>query len=277
MGGSMSPPEPAALDLDAYLARVGFRGRPGRDYDSLAALLAAHMRAIPFENIDVLLGRPVRLDLEGLQAKLVHARRGGYCFEHATLLGAVLERLGFAPVTHTARVTVIVPREEAPRTHMMLTVTLPEGRFVLDPGFGALAPRVPVPLAEGAVARIGDEEHRMVREDGAWILRAKRGDAMVDAWVTSLERDYPVDFELGSFYTSTHPRSPFVNRLMLRALLPDGRVSAMNRDVTVVRGGRSETRRLADRAELRALLAEHFGIDLPEVEGLRVPSEPEWA
>jgi N-hydroxyarylamine O-acetyltransferase len=287
----------ADLDLDAYLARIAYRGPLERDHATLAAVLAAHMAAIPFENLDVLLGRPVRLDLEGLQAKLVSARRGGYCFEHATLLGAVLDRLGFAPVTHTARVTVIVPRAEAPRTHMFLTVTLPEGRFVIDPGFGALAPRVPVPLPlpgadEGAIASIGDEQHRVVREReregeggrdtggcGAWLLRAKRGDTWVDAWVTTMERDYPVDFELGNFYTWRHPSSPFVNRLMLRALLPDGRVSAMNRDVTFVRGGRTETRRLASRAELRALLAEHFGVDLPpgEVEGLRIPSDPEWA
>jgi N-hydroxyarylamine O-acetyltransferase len=270
----------ADLDLDAYLARIAYRGPLGHDHAALAGILAAHMAAIPFENLDPLLGRPVRLDLEGLQAKLVTARRGGYCFEQATLLRAVLDRLGFAPATHSARVTVFVPRSEAPRTHMFLTVELPEGRFVLDPGFGGLAPRVPVPLAEGAVARIGDEEHHMVPErgaSGAWILRAKRGDTWVDAWVTTMERDYPVDFELGNFYTSQHPRSPFVNRLMLRALLPDGRVTVMNRDVTFVRGGRTETRRLADRAELRALLVEHFGVDLPEVERLRIPSEPEWA
>jgi N-hydroxyarylamine O-acetyltransferase len=267
----------APLDLDAYLARIAWRGSLSPTAGALAGLLHAHMAAIPFENLDVLLGRPVRLDLESLQAKLVHRRRGGYCFEHATLFAAVLERVGFAPVTHTARVTVFVPRSEAPRTHMFLTVTLPEGTFVLDPGFGGLAPRVPVPLVDGALVRFGGEEHSMAQDGAHWILRAKRGDTMVDAWVTTLERDYPIDFELGNHFTSTHPWSQFKSRLMLRALLPDGRVSAMNRDVTIARGGQTETLRLPDRAALRALLAEHFGFDLPEVEELRIPSEPDWA
>ncbi|HEY6461779.1 MAG TPA: arylamine N-acetyltransferase, partial [Polyangiaceae bacterium] len=244
-----------AMDLAAYLRRIGWDGGTAPTYETMAGVLAAHMAAIPFENLDVLLGRPVRVDLEGVEAKLVGARRGGYCFEHATLLEAALRAMGFAPVAHTARVTMVVPREQAPRTHMFLTVELPEGRFVLDPGFGALAPRVPVPVG-GEVVRFGAEQHALVKDGAAWVLRIERGDGSkaVDGWVATLERDYPVDFEMGNHYTSTHPRSGFKQRLMLRALLPDGRVSVMNRDVTVARGGRTETRKLADRGELRALL-----------------------
>jgi len=107
------------------------------------------MAAIPFENLDVLLGRPVRLDLASLQAKLVDARRGGYCFEHVTLFAAVLEQLGFTPVRHSACVVLVNPRTAAPRTHMFLTVPLAEGTFVVDPGFGVLAPKVPLPLEDG--------------------------------------------------------------------------------------------------------------------------------
>jgi N-hydroxyarylamine O-acetyltransferase len=70
--------------------------------------------------------------------------------------------------------------------------------------------------------------------------------------------------------------SPFVNRIMLRVLTPTGRITVMNRDVTLWQGGRTESRQLADRAALRRLLNEYFGFDLPEVEGLRVPSTPEW-
>jgi N-hydroxyarylamine O-acetyltransferase len=267
----------ATFDLDAYLARIGWKGSTAPTYETLAGILGAHMAAIPFENLDVLLGRGVRLDLEGLQAKLVVARRGGYCFEHASLLKAALERLGFRPVAHAARVVLFVPRTEAPRTHMLLTVPLPEGTFVLDPGFGGLAPRVPVPLVDGAEARWGAELHRMVRDGDAWVLRAQRGPDMVDAWVTMLSHENPIDFELANFYTHASPRSPFTSRLMLRALTPDGRVSVMNRDVTITRGPESTTSRLADRAELHALLARSFGFDLPDVLAMKVGSEPEWA
>ncbi|HEX5121746.1 MAG TPA: arylamine N-acetyltransferase, partial [Rhodanobacteraceae bacterium] len=96
--------EGAQLDLDAYLARIGWTGGREPTFATLAGILRAHVRTIPFENLDVLLGRAIDLDLRALQRKLVHARRGGYCFEHATLFAAVLEALGFAPLRHSARV-----------------------------------------------------------------------------------------------------------------------------------------------------------------------------
>ena len=81
---------------------------------------------------------------------------------------------------------------------------------------------------------------------------------------------------MANHFTSTWQDSPFVNRLMLRALTPEGRVTVMNRDVTVLRGDASDKHELADRAALRKLLTDHFGFDLPEVETLRVPGVPEW-
>lgn len=266
----------SSFGLDAYLERIQWRGVVRQNFDTLAGLLQAHMSHIPFENLDVLLGCPVRLDLESVQRKLVDARRGGYCFEHATLFAAALEALGFEPVRHTARVVLMAPRTTSPRTHMFLTVPVPEGSFVVDPGFGALAPRVPVPLVGGAPAATAGETHRMVRDGPHWVLRAQVGDKPVDAWVSTLEVDNLVDFELGNHYTSTHPNSPFVNRSMMRALTPHGRVSVMNRDVMVRRDGMQHTMQLADRTALRALLVEHFGFDLPQVEQIHVPSIPEW-
>jgi N-hydroxyarylamine O-acetyltransferase len=266
-----------SLDLDAYLDRIQWGGAIRQDLDTLTGLLRAHMTTIPFENLDVLLGRPIRLDLEGLQAKLVKASRGGYCFEHGTLFAAALEQLGFKPVRHTGRVIMFVPRTAAPRTHMFLTVPVSEGTFVVDPGFGALAPRVPVPLLEGEPVRIGDETHSMVRDGRHWVLRAEVDGKPVDAWTSTAEEEYPVDFEMGNHFTSTHSASPFVNRIMMRALTDGGRVTVMNRDVTFWRGNTPEPAQLADRADLRTLLVDHFGIDLPDIDQLRVPSIPEWA
>src|ERR1043165_7218391 len=96
----------ASLDLEASLDRIQWSGPMSATWDTLAALLDAHMSRIPFENLDVLLGRPVNLDLGGLQDKLVRAGRGGYCFEHATLFAAVLEAFGVQPARHSARVVL---------------------------------------------------------------------------------------------------------------------------------------------------------------------------
>lgn len=159
---------------------------------------------------------------------------------------------------------------------MFLTVALAEGTFVVDPGFGSLAPRVPVPLVDGAEARSGQESHWMARDRDHWILRTRTHDKIVDCWVSPLSADNLVDFEVGNHYTSTHPASPFVNRIMLRALTADGRVGIMNRDLTIWRGNEPTASQIADRKELRSLLVEHFGFDLAEVEQMRVPSIPEW-
>src|SRR5580692_3684747 len=182
------------LDLTAYLDRVNWHGPTERTYATLAGLLDAHRAHIPFENFDVLLGRPVRLDLEGLQAKLVQARRGGYCFEHATLFAAVLEALGFEPARHAARVIMFRPRTEVPRTHMFLSVTLDGARYVVDPGLGLFGSRLPLPLA-GTGVPADRPTHRMVREGDDWVMHASRDGAQIPAWVSSLDAEYPIDFE----------------------------------------------------------------------------------
>jgi len=264
----------SGVDVDAYLERIEWTGSREPTFATLAGILRAHVRRIPFENLDVLIGRDVDLDLRALQAKLVRARRGGYCFEHATLFAAMLEALGFAPVRHSARVVLVSPRTEVPRTHMFLTLALPEGAFVLDPGFGGLAPDAPVPLVDAAPP--DDASHFLARDGAYWVLRARTAGKVVDCWATTLEVDNASDFIVANHYTATHPASAFRNRLMLRAFAGDARVSVVNRSVTIADGEVSQTSELADRSALRALLAEHFGFDLPEVETLRVPSVEGW-
>lgn len=251
------------MDLQRYFERIRWRGATTPTADVLARLLAHHMRAIPFENLDALLGRPPSLEIEALEAKLVGARRGGYCYEHATLFANVLRELGFEVRSHSARVVIVTPRSESPRTHMFLTV----GDHVLDPGFGRQAPRVPVPL-DGTAA--GD--HRLVR-DGSDLVLEYRAQRM---WASSLEHDIPIDFVMANHFTATHPRSPFTQHLLMRAFTDDGEVRVMNRDVTIIKDGQTQTSSLADRTELRALVATHFGFDLPELEQLRVPAVPGW-
>lgn len=267
-----------AVDLDAYFNRIQWGGQLRPDLATLASLIVAHMAHIPFENLDVLLGRPIRLDLDSLQAKLVRAHRGGYCFEHTTLFGAVLDQLGFAPARKLARVTLLAPLEAVPRTHMFLLVPLREGRFVVDVGFGARAPTLPLPLRDPATTGGPGAglSHWMAPQGAYWTMHARSQGEVVKAWMSTLEEEGLADFEMGNYYVSTHPSSPFVNRLMLRALTPEGRVTVMNREVTIWRGDEAEHVQLADRAALRALLADHFGIDLPEAMTLRVPLIPEW-
>jgi N-hydroxyarylamine O-acetyltransferase len=218
----------------------------------------------------------IRLDLDSVYDKLVVAGRGGYCFEHSTLLAAALAHTGFIPVLHAARVIGMRPRSEAPRTHMFLSVAVDAASYVVDPGFGGHGPLVPVPLVENQEVRDGPDVHRMTRRDGEWVLEAQIGGAMTPLWTSTFEAESRIDFVMANHFTATWHESPFVQRLMLRVLTRDGRVSVMNRDVTIARNGTFEKSQLADRAALRALLQREFGIDVPEVETLRIPSVPEW-
>jgi N-hydroxyarylamine O-acetyltransferase len=125
--------------------------------------------------------------------------------------------------------------------------------------------------------RVNSDAHRMIRDGHHWILQAQTGDKMTDAWVSTLEEDNMIDFEVGNHFTSTHQNSPFRSRIMMRALTDEGRITVMNRDVTIRHGAESRQMTLADRQALRELLVQCFGFDLPEAEHIRVPSIPEWS
>ncbi len=263
------------LDLDRYFARIGWSDPVPATLHTIAGLLHAHMTSIPFENLDVLMGRPPSLDLPALQDKLVDRKRGGYCFEHSTLFHAVLEGLSFAVTRHSARVIVDTPKQQAPRTHMFLSIELPEGGFVLDPGFGSLSPLVPVPLDGTEVtARPGaakEMTYWIERDAGEWTLKVRTPDAVIDAWVSTMTPDHPIDFVMANHYTATHPSSHFTTKLMMRMFVDGDTVRLLNRELIVDGVGRE----LADRAELQAVLAHHFGIDL-DVSALRIPAVPDW-
>src|SRR4051812_20591606 len=130
-------------DLTAYLNRIGYAGPRELTLTVLRniVLTLAHVTTIPFENIDVLLGRGVRLDNASLMAKLVHGGRGGYCFEQNGLLLRSLQALGFPAEGLAARVIYGRPEGDiGPRSHMLLRVVLSEGDFLADVGAGRIAP-----------------------------------------------------------------------------------------------------------------------------------------
>jgi len=263
------------VDLDAYFERIGWEGEARPTYASLAGILEAHVNSVPFENFDVLLGRTPRLDVTGLQDKLVRAKRGGYCFEHATLFGAVLEAVGFAVERCAARVVLFQPASISPRAHMLLVVSAEGARYVVDPGFGMFGTKAPAPLDEAGRSP-SKPTHRLSKSDGlltAWVVREG---AEVPGWVSTATPENPIDFEVANHFTATHPQSPFVNTLMASATKGGRRVNLMNAEATFVGPEGVEKRALPDRRALRELVAEFFGFDLPEIETVRVPAAPDW-
>ncbi|MGE5345436.1 MAG: arylamine N-acetyltransferase family protein, partial [Acidithiobacillales bacterium] len=231
------------MDLDVYLGRIGYGGPRRASLEALAALQAAHVAAIPFENIDVRLGRPISLDLSALEAKLVRDRRGGYCFEQNGLFAAVLETLGFPVATLEARVRPPGATTILPRTNMVLRVAL-DGRDVLvDVGFGADGPTGPVPF-DGLETRTTAGTYRVAREGVLMVLQRRHRDSWLDLYAFRPEPALPIDFEVANYYTSTHPRSRFVTTLTVQISKPEARHVLRGRSYTITRGEESETREL---------------------------------
>jgi len=250
------------LDLDAYLRQIDYRGDLAPTRAALDALHVAHATHIPFENLDVVQGRPIRLDLASLQAKLVGAARGGYCFEQNLLFAAVLERLGFAVTRLAARVR-LGTADLLPRTHMMLLVAADGERWVADVGFGAAGFLAPVPFGSGAEARRSAWRHRVAEEAGGWVMQACTDAEWRDLYAFTLEPQLPVDYEIANYYTSTHPASRFVRTLTVQRLTPDVRHTLRDREYIEEHGATIARRTVADDDEVLALLATTFGLSLP--------------
>ncbi len=257
-----------ALDLDAYLERIGYAGerRPGPEV--LEALHSAHVLAIPFENIDVRLGRPIGLDLESLQAKLVRRRRGGYCFEHNTLFSTGLRALGFEVTTLEARVRPREVKAVLPRTHMTLLVSI-EGTDVLaDVGFGGMGPLRPVPL-DGTVSEQPGGGYRVVREEGeVRALQCRWRGEWNDLYAFTLTPALPVDYVMASHFTSTHPSSGFVQTLTVQRNERGTRHMLRGRSYMVRADDEEVVREVSD-DELPTLLRERFGLDTSDQEALQ--------
>jgi N-hydroxyarylamine O-acetyltransferase len=262
---------PPALDFDAYLARIGYAGDLRPSLAVLDELHLAHASHIPFENLDILLGRPIRLDLDSLQAKLVHGRRGGYCFEQNLLFAAVLEAVGFPVTRLSARVRLGAARL-APRTHMILRVEAEGHPWLADVGFGGEGLLGPVPLIAGRIVRQHDRDYRLLEDGGVWVLQSRGIEEWADLYAFTLEPQLLVDYEVANYFVSTHPDSIFVKTLT--AQLPTLRQRAVlrNSELTILRGDEIVRRTIESEDDLLRILAETFGLDFPPGTRFRSPA-----
>lgn len=282
----MKPNDPAyhwngaELDLDAYLARIGYTGDRTPTPATLRALVYAHTTTIPFENLESILGRPVPLDLESLQDKLIRHRRGGYCYENVGLFAAALERLGFGVTGLSGRVTMGVSDGLRPATHALLRVTTGDDErvWICDVGFGS-GPLAPYELVEGGEFTLGDWRFRLEHTTGEldtdlWVLHQFGRDGWIDRYTFTLNPQYRIDFAVGNHFVSTSPRSPFTARPFVQRFLPDVHHVLDNLTlITEYPNGTSETREL-ELAELPKILTEVFDIELSEPDAAALAQGP---
>jgi len=250
------------VDLGAYAARIEYGGEFTPTLATLRDVHLAHATHIPFENLDILLGLPIRLDLESVTAKLIHARRGGYCFEQNALLAAVLEAIGFRVTRLAARVRMGAT-EVRPRSHMLLAVDVEGGRWLADVGFGGDGLLLPVRLQADEVQRHFGWQYRVIVEGASHVLQTWRPAGWLDLYSFTLEEQYAVDYEVSNYFTSTFPTSPFVTRLVAQRPGIEARLLLVNRQLTEQRPDGVSESTLPDDDAVLETLAERFGLRFP--------------
>ena len=270
------------VDLDGYLKRVGYDGDLAPTEATLRALHRAHTTSIPFENLEIMLGRPVELGVDAIQAKLVAQQRGGYCFEHTWLFAAVLERLGFEVTALTGRVTLGNPKI-LPATHALLHVRTPdqprsEPAWLCDVGFGG-GPLEPLRFRDGEEVEQDGWGFRLLKgrtvttwspHTVGWELHQRGSDGWVQRHTFAMAEAFRVDFDLGSYFVSTSTHSPFTRRPFVQKFTTDALRILDGTTLTIIRpDGAKETASLSPE-ELPALLADDFGIVLDDTDAQRL-------
>lgn len=261
------PMRDGTFDQEAWLARIGHAGPRAPTLDTLQALVLAHARAIAYESIDVLLDRPPKLDLLSLQKKMIAGRRGGYCFEQNMLFREGLRSLGYDVTGLQARVVrgleVDAPR---PMLHMVLRVELPEGPFLVDVGYGNLAPTAALKLTPRLEQRTPHELMRFVAMGDELVLQAE----LAGRWdhiyrVVPLPR-FDAEYEICNWFAGTHPQSLWVNNLIAARPGPNGERLTLFNDRFSLRqaSGEVDRRLLQGEADYRSVLADAFGLELSD-------------
>lgn len=264
--------------LDAYLERIGYAGPRFPDLAALTGIVAGHTRAIPFENLDPLLGRTIRLDPDSLVDKLVHGGRGGYCFEQNLLLSHALAALGFQVVGLVARVKWNAPAElVTPRTHMVVRIELDDGPYVADVGFGGTTLTGPIRLEPDTIQATPNERVRLRSTPSGWELQVEVAPgaggavgemrAMYTFDLQEQHRGPPGggDYDLPNWYTSTHPSSHFLRTLIAARAEAGTRLNLRDTELTRHSVDGAPVRRVLRSAdELKDVLAGEFQLRLPD-------------
>jgi N-hydroxyarylamine O-acetyltransferase len=260
-----------AIDLDAYFRRIGYAGAGEPNLDTLSALHLRHAQSIAFENLNPLLGWPIRLDEASLQRKLVQDGRGGYCYEQNLLFGHVLRALGFQVTGLAARVLWTYYPEDAitARSHQVLRVDLEDGPYIVDVGFGGQTLTGPLRLEPELEQATPHELFRLVQAGQGFKLQSKVRAEWKTLYRFDLDEVFQPDYEILNYYASTHPNSLFVNKLVVARPATDRRYALSNNQLTVHHlGGPRERRVLATVAELRDTLESTFLLRLPDAREL---------
>lgn len=254
------------MDLDAYLDRIGHAGDRVASLGTLSAIVTSHAASIPFEAIDVLLGKGVDTAPEAVFNKLVTRRRGGYCFEQNGLMMRSLAALGFSVEPRLARVLWMRPADAPPAraTHMALKVRIDGRDWLADAGFGNGTPTAPLAFDTSEQHTTPLETFRLHPTADGHVLEISISGKWAPVYEIIDQVPSQAALAEANLFTSTHPESRFVRDLILARATTEARFLLLgNRLMTRRAKGGADVRTFESAEDLAGALGTVFGLDVP--------------
>lgn len=255
------------MNIPQYLERIQYREPLKPDIDTLRGLQLAHMMAVPFENLDIGLKRPIMIDEESIWEKLIVQKRGGFCYELNGLFAWLLKQIGFDVTYLNARVFNSEGKPDIDFDHLALLVRIPgqPGRWLADAGFGDSFME-PLNLDDGSEQSQGLRSYRLEQTSDGYIVWQRNYDGSWERhYLFDLQAHrFPEEYESACLYHQTSPESSFTHNSIISRATPDGRVSLEDGRLILTTNGQRTNRPLESEDEYHALLKEYFGIILPK-------------
>ena len=249
------------FDLDDYLQRIGYDGKLAPTVDTLKALHQAQLYTIPFENFDIQLGRGINLNTETIFEKMVHQRRGGYCFELNGIFLMALKSMRFDVRALLGRVHI--SGTPSGREHQIELITIKGRQWIADVGFGADTPRTPIPLElnqptthDGLTVRLVSDDHFGI------MLQSLKEGGWINLYSFDLGYVCNADIDCGNYCASTHPSSLFVIARVAALPVENGVITLFNNTLKQTIAGNESVQELAEGQAYLDALKNHFGIEL---------------
>jgi N-hydroxyarylamine O-acetyltransferase len=247
------------VNVPAYLDRIRYKGSLTPNAESLRSLHRSHMFAVPFENLDISLGRNIICDENRFLRKIVEEKRGGFCYEMNGAFAALLRALGFKVTLLSARVSNADGSEGPEFDHLALRVDLDEP-WLADVGFGDSFIE-PLVLEPDLDQEQFGKRYRLISTGGGLCLESNADGAWKKEYVFTLQPRELSEFEVMCHYHQTSPDSPFTRKRVCSVATPAGRTTVSGDRLIETRDGVRQERRLTDEERI-AVLRERFGVNL---------------
>jgi N-hydroxyarylamine O-acetyltransferase len=245
-------------DVRPYLDRIGYRGPTASTTEVLGAIHRQHLLSVPFENLDIGLGREIVVDEDAFAAKVVERRRGGFCYELNGAFAALLRSLGFRVTLLSARVAKKTGEWGPEYDHLALRVDLDEP-WLADVGFGELFLE-PLQMKAGIEQTDTAGRFRLVQSEDRFQLEKAEGYGWKKQYSFGLHPRRLEDFAGMCHYHQTSPESSFTQKRICSRATPGGRITLADMNLIVTRNGHREERMLTSEREWEETLREEFGV-----------------